>query len=127
MIAKSRQSHDSCTRPGARAAAARVHRGWTGPLLMTDQLAYTIGQAAESMGISESTVRRMIEDREIPVVRLRGNVRIPVSALTTWLDETALAAVKAEAVNDYIAGGREPTVMIGGGSRRKARQKGASR
>ena len=93
---------------------------------MTDQLAYTIGQAAESMGISESTVRRMIDDREIPVVRLRGNVRIPVSALTTWLDETALAAVKEQAVNDYVSGGREPTVMIGGGSQRKARRKGAS-
>ena len=88
---------------------------------MTDQLAYTIGQAAESMGISESTVRRMIEDREIPVVRLRGNVRIPVSALATWLDEQALAAVKEQAVNDYITGGRAPTVLIGMGSTRKPR------
>ena len=90
---------------------------------MTDQLAFTIGEAADSMRVSEATVRRMVADREIPVVRLRGNVRIPVSALATWLDEQALAAVKAEAVNDFITEGREPTVMIGGGSMRKARTK----
>lgn len=106
---------------------------------MNDPLTYTMEQAAEAMQVSVSTVRRMIDDAEMPVVRLRGNVRIPKSALATWLDERAMAALRDQIVTDYITGRNSPTVaeliakgrstptMVGLGARRKPRVAGNTR
>lgn len=44
-------------------------------------------EAAEYLGVSFDTIRRMTEDGELPIVRIRSRVRIRVSALDTYLDE----------------------------------------
>ncbi len=41
----------------------------------------TIAQVAKILGVSERTVRRLIETGALPVVRIRGAVRIDPAAL----------------------------------------------
>ena len=45
-------------------------------LLVSDRL-LTVGQVAENWQVSERTIRRMIADGRLPVVRLGRAVRIP--------------------------------------------------
>lgn len=52
-----------------------------------DRLALRQSEAAELLGISADTVKRMIRAGEIPVVRLRGSVRIPRKALEQLVDD----------------------------------------
>lgn len=90
--------------------------------MVIEPLTYSTYEAAEALGVSERQVRHLIQRREIPVVHLGACVRIPKSALATWLDEQALAAVKEQAVAEFLTGGTEPNV-IGLGSRRHPRTK----
>ncbi len=47
---------------------------------------HTYGTAAERMNCSPSTVRRLVRDDVLPVVRLRGNiVRLPESGIDAYL------------------------------------------
>ena len=52
-----------------------------------DRLALRQTEVAELLGVSRDTVKRMVRDGELPVVRLRGSVRIPRKALERWIDE----------------------------------------
>ena len=52
-----------------------------------DKLALKQTEVAELLGVSPDTVKRMIRDGELPVVRLRGSVRIPRRGLEQWVDE----------------------------------------
>ncbi len=49
---------------------------------MTPDPLYQVHRAAEILNVGESTVRRMIDSGELPVVRIRRSVRIPESALS---------------------------------------------
>jgi excisionase family DNA binding protein len=51
------------------------------------RLALRIAEAADLLGVSSDTVGRMIRSGELPVIRLRGSVRIPRAALEIWVDE----------------------------------------
>jgi excisionase family DNA binding protein len=51
------------------------------------RLALRIGEAADLLSVSSDTVARMVREGELPVVRLRGSVRIPRRGLEQWLDE----------------------------------------
>lgn len=64
----------------------------TDHLRRLDKLALTQTEAAELLGISRDTVKRMIRDGELPVVRLRGSVRLPRRALEQWVDDHTQAA-----------------------------------
>lgn len=90
---------------------------------MTDCLTYSKAEAADAIGISERLVQKEIQAGRMPAVHIGTSVRIPKSALATWLDEQALASLKEQAVADYLSGRNEPTV-IGLGSRRKPRDSG---
>ena len=52
-----------------------------------DRLALSQAETAELLGVSRDTVKRMIRDGDLPVVRLRGSVRIPRRGLEAWVDE----------------------------------------
>lgn len=51
-----------------------------------EPLAYSIDQVAKKLGLSRSTVKTMIRDREIAVVRRGTRVLITRRALENWLD-----------------------------------------
>jgi excisionase family DNA binding protein len=51
------------------------------------ELLLTVKEAAEALGLSEVTVRRLIADKAIPAVKLSPRrIRIPRAALEQWLD-----------------------------------------
>jgi excisionase family DNA binding protein len=53
-----------------------------GESILTPDPLYQVHRAAEILNVGESTIRRMIDSGELPVVRIRRNVRIPESALS---------------------------------------------
>lgn len=57
-----------------------------------DRLALNRQEVASMLGVSPSTVTRMVEANEIPYVRLRGSLRFPRKALEDWLDAISASA-----------------------------------
>lgn len=53
--------------------------------------AYSVAEAAHAIGRSESYVRRLVEDGELPARKagLNGHLLIPVAALRAWLMDGA--------------------------------------
>ena len=62
-----------------------------------DRLAYSIPEAAQSMGISENTLRDLIRRRpDFPVLKIGTSRKIiPVQALIDWLSQEAAANTSA--------------------------------
>ena len=62
------------------------------------ELALSVSEAAEKLGISADTVYRMIAEGRFPVYRTgkgkKSGIRIPVDALVKHLTDVDLAAVK---------------------------------
>jgi excisionase family DNA binding protein len=51
------------------------------------------------LGVSTRTAYSLVSDGEVPVIRLRGVLRVPASALEKWLvdrEEEALRAVRSD-------------------------------
>jgi excisionase family DNA binding protein len=46
---------------------------------------YTVAELAEILKVSEKTIRREIDRRKLPVVRVGINVRVTHTALETYL------------------------------------------
>jgi excisionase family DNA binding protein len=46
-----------------------------------------MGEVAELLQVSRATVYRMAADGELPVVSIRGKLRVPRRALEAWLAE----------------------------------------
>ena len=61
---------------------------------LRSRLSLTVPEAAEALGVSESTVRRHLADG-IPVVRMGWRVIIPVAGLSNWLEKRAQGAATA--------------------------------
>ena len=53
---------------------------------MTDRLIITIREAAELLGLSESTVYRLARENKIPVVRIGASVRVNRRHLVEWIE-----------------------------------------
>lgn len=66
----------------ARVAAPRL--GTVAPVNEQPQT-MTVAQAAEYVGVSRRTMYRWVDDKLVPVLRVRGIVRIPRQALDRWL------------------------------------------
>lgn len=66
--------------------------------MMTDERLFTVQQAAERLGLKESTVRKLILQRRIDTVRpsVRA-VRVPESAVRRILEHGYRPAVRTEA------------------------------
>ena len=50
-------------------------------------LLLSIPEAAQKLGISESCARQMANSREIPVIRVRRRLLVPVRQLEQWIDQ----------------------------------------
>jgi excisionase family DNA binding protein len=50
----------------------------------------TVSEVAVYFGVSQKTVRRMIDDNEIAFLRLRGHLRIPLKNLEGWVDKKTI-------------------------------------
>lgn len=50
-------------------------------------LLLSIPQAAQKLGISESCARQMAYNGEIPVIRVRRRLLVPVRQLEQWIDQ----------------------------------------
>jgi excisionase family DNA binding protein len=61
---------------------SRRHRnhGHTGGTPPADEVLLTVHQVAENWRVSQRTVRRMIADGRLPIIRLGRAVRIPAQA-----------------------------------------------
>lgn len=51
----------------------------------TSCLTCSVREASKILGVSESTVRRMIKDEELRPLRIRGRIRIAQSVLNDFL------------------------------------------
>lgn len=51
-----------------------------------DLSVYTISQLAEILQVSNKTAYRLVKDKEIQAVRVRGQIRIPSRALEEYLE-----------------------------------------
>jgi excisionase family DNA binding protein len=54
---------------------------------VTGRLLLTIGEAAELLGLSESTVYRLARENKIPVVRIGASVRVNRRQLEEWIEK----------------------------------------
>lgn len=45
---------------------------------------YSVREAADRLGVSYRTIYRMIHDREIPSVKIRGRYWIPAESFDRW-------------------------------------------
>lgn len=52
-------------------------------------LYFTLQQAAEQTGLSESTLRRAIKDGALNALKVKGLIRISERALLTWFEKEA--------------------------------------
>jgi len=55
------------------------------PSISSEEIFYSIAQAAERANVSASTIRRAIKDEQLPSLKVRGVVRIRKSAMDAWL------------------------------------------
>lgn len=55
----------------------------------------SVSQFAARIGVSRRTAYSMVSAGEVPVVRIRGVLRVPEAALQTWLDALSTEALGA--------------------------------
>lgn len=55
------------------------------PSISSEEIFYSIGQAAERANVSASTIRRAIRDGDLVSLKVRGSVRIRKSHMDAWL------------------------------------------
>jgi excisionase family DNA binding protein len=51
----------------------------------------TVTEAAKALAVSRSTAYRLATSGELPSIRIRGMLRVPVAALERWIAEQATA------------------------------------
>ena len=63
-------------------------------------LAYSVGEAASLMGVSNDKVRELVRANEIPHKRIGRRIIIPRAAFERWLNESdSWASFEAEQAN----------------------------
>ncbi len=78
----------------------------------------TILQAARELGVSPRTAYRLVASRQIPVVRLRGRIRVPRAALREWVEARAREALASVHETGSAPSSRPPDPAHGGGAGR---------
>lgn len=53
---------------------------------------YTVKEAAKLLGVSAPTIYRLVEDKEIPCVRIRKAIRFTESQIKSALDQFTVEA-----------------------------------
>ena len=54
---------------------------------MSHPLLLTIKEVARELQVSEKTVSRLVQDGEIPSIRIRKTIRIPAQQLKDWIQQ----------------------------------------
>jgi excisionase family DNA binding protein len=57
-----------------------------------ERLLLRIPEAAQRLGLGRSTVYELIQDGQLPVIRIGKAVRIPASRLAAWVESQARSA-----------------------------------
>lgn len=57
-----------------------------------DKLLLKVSEAAELVGLGRSKLYELMQEGEVPVVRIGRSVRIPASGLREWVARQATAA-----------------------------------
>lgn len=52
---------------------------------MTERVMYSISEVARLLGISDETIRRMIKDKQLDAVKVRGQWRIRKESVDKYL------------------------------------------
>ncbi|MGH9069654.1 MAG: helix-turn-helix domain-containing protein [Acidimicrobiales bacterium] len=74
-----------------------------------DPMAIRVEEAARRLGIGRTTAWSLVRAGELPSVRLRGAVRVPVGALESWLSSQVLGSEhKIAAKTRGLAAMQEP-------------------
>ena len=66
--------------------------------MSVDRLAYTVKEAAESVGVGETQMRELLLRGEIPSKKVGRRRLVPRWALEEWLDQTTPATENASGV-----------------------------
>ena len=61
-----------------------------------DRLLLKMSEVAQMLSVSRSTTYVMAARGEIPTVRIRGGLRVPVDALKAWIDKHLAHETDAE-------------------------------
>ncbi len=59
---------------------------------MTDRLLLRVHEAGEALGISRSKTYEMIAAGELPYIRIRDSIRVPLADLQRWIEQQKEAA-----------------------------------
>jgi excisionase family DNA binding protein len=75
--------------------------------MTVEPLLLRISEAAEMLGISRSKAYEMIKAGELPHVRIRHTLRVPLGSLRRWIEakEEAAQAGEPGAANESVQGG----------------------
>ncbi len=63
---------------------------------MTDEYLYTIEEVATLLRVKRRTVRKIMDDGDLPAIRVRNQYRIPQSALEAYMRSQSLPREKEE-------------------------------
>jgi excisionase family DNA binding protein len=69
-------------------------------MLESEKEILTVVEAAELLGISERTMRRLIAERRVPFARVGGSVRLRRVALMDWLLESERPASSGDPTSE---------------------------
>ena len=58
-------------------------------LVKTQKLTYSVVEAAEALGVSKTTMYRIIQIEGFPVIVLGSRRLIPIEGLKRWIEERA--------------------------------------
>lgn len=61
---------------------------------MTDEYLYTIEEVAKLLRVKRRTVRKIMDDGDLPAIRVRNQYRIPQSALEAYMRSIAIPREK---------------------------------
>ena len=89
--------------------------------ITSEVTSWKVQKIATELSVSVKTVKRLIDDGELPVVRIRGCIRVPKQAILDWLkgetrynSRCAGSAVQGASTCHISASKREVKVRSGG-------------
>ena len=69
---------------------------------LTSRLALRPQEAAESLGVSQRTLRKWMRDEGLPHLRVAGAVLLPVGGIEAWLAERSASEQRSERLAKQI-------------------------
>jgi excisionase family DNA binding protein len=67
--------------------SGNAHAYPQGAFELAEKLLYRVAEAAEALSMSRSKVYQMINEGQLPVVRVGGTIRVPVAGLLALIEQ----------------------------------------